>query len=403
MPGTRLGDERRAVNAPHVGGDWLQNPHTQAVLAMLTDSGFHALCVGGCVRNALLGVPVSDVDIATDALPEAVSALAEAAGLRAVPTGIEHGTITVVAGGAGHEVTTFRHDIETFGRHARVAFSADLSADAARRDFTMNALYAQADGRVLDPLGSGLADLHARRVRFVGNAGHRISEDYLRILRFFRFCAQYGDPKKGFDAQALDACAAQAVRLEGLSRERVGAEIRKLLDAPDPAPAVTAMEETQVLAHVLPGAEAAPLARLVALERGQPGSWLRRLAALGGDAAFERLRLSRVAARDLRRLEQAIAGQDTPAALGYRLGAALARDAALARAARHGVCLTKGWQEEIDKGSAAVFPLRPADLIPALQGPVLGAALKQAEAYWIAQDFQPDRATLRQLALHGTR
>ncbi|MCB1361336.1 MAG: CCA tRNA nucleotidyltransferase, partial [Rhodobacteraceae bacterium] len=147
-----------------ISGAWLENPGTQAVLAMLTGAGHHALVVGGCVRNALLGVPVTDVDIATDALPETVSALAERAGLRAVPTGIAHGTVTIVANGEGFEVTTFRHDDETFGRHARVSFGASLHQDAARRDFTMNALYAQADGTLVDPLG-GLDDLRARRLR----------------------------------------------------------------------------------------------------------------------------------------------------------------------------------------------------------------------------------------------
>lgn len=389
------------MTAPRVSGDWLQNPETQGVLGMLTGAGFHALCVGGCVRNALLDVPVSDVDIATNALPETVAALAKAAGFRAVPTGIEHGTVTVVSGGVGHEVTTFRQDVETFGRHARVAFSADLRADAARRDFTMNALYAQADGQVLDPLGGGLADLRARRVRFVGTAAHRITEDYLRILRFFRFCAQYGDPAQGFDAQALAACAAHAGQMEMLSRERVGAEMRKLLDAPDPAPAVAAMAETGVLGHVLPGARAEVLARLIALERqaSEAGGWLRRLAALGGEAAAERLRLSRSAARDLLRLNAVLAGADGAAVLGYRLGAGLACDAVLVRAALTDVDLPHEWQHQIAHGAGAVFPLRPADLMPTLNGPALGAALKQAEAYWIDQGFRPGHAALKQRAL----
>ncbi|MCC6000998.1 MAG: CCA tRNA nucleotidyltransferase [Pararhodobacter sp.] len=389
------------MTAPRVSGDWLQNPDTQAVLGMLSAAGFHALCVGGCVRNALLGVPVSDVDIATNALPETVAALAQAAGLRAVPTGIEHGTVTVVSGGVGHEVTTFRHDVETFGRHARVAFSADLRADAARRDFTMNALYAQADGQVLDPLGGGLADLCARRVRFVGTAEHRIAEDYLRILRFFRFCAQHGDPAQGFDSQALAACTAHAGQLERLSRERVGAEMRKLLDAADPAPAVLAMAETDVLGHILPDAKATVLARLIALETRacDPGGWLRRLAALGGEAAAERLRLSRAAARDLQRLKSAVAGADGTAALGYRLGAKLACDAVLVRAALADGDLPQEWRRQIACGAGAVFPLRPADLMPALKGPALGAALKQAEEYWIDQGFRPDGAALKQRVL----
>jgi poly(A) polymerase len=183
-----------------ITGDWLAQPGTQALCGALEAAGYRALFVGGCVRNALLGVSVADVDIATDARPETVTRLAEAAGLRVVPTGIEHGTVTVIAGGVPHEVTTFRRDVETDGRRAVVAFAQDVAEDAARRDFTMNALYADLRGNVIDPL-SGLPDLVARRLRFVGDAHQRIREDYLRILRFFRFHAHYGDPDQGMDAE----------------------------------------------------------------------------------------------------------------------------------------------------------------------------------------------------------
>ncbi|MBL9056165.1 MAG: CCA tRNA nucleotidyltransferase, partial [Rhodobacteraceae bacterium] len=165
-----------------VSGDWLQAEPTQALCAALEAAGFQALFVGGCVRNTLLGVEVGDIDIASDATPETVSDIAVRAGFRVVPTGIEHGTVTVIAGGIAHEVTTFRRDVETDGRRATVAFSSDVAEDAARRDFTMNALYARADGSVIDPLG-GLPDLLARHVRFVGEPEARIREDYLRILR----------------------------------------------------------------------------------------------------------------------------------------------------------------------------------------------------------------------------
>ena len=190
-----------------LGDPWLVAPRTQAVCALLTEAGHAAYLVGGCVRNALLGAPVADIDLATDALPQAVLALAEAAGVKAVPTGIEHGTVTLVLEGQPFEVTTFRRDVETFGRHAVVAFSRDIAEDAARRDFTMNALYAKPDGALVDPLG-GLPDLRAGRVRFVGAAEARIAEDYLRILRFFRFHAWYGHPEDGLDPEGLAACAA---------------------------------------------------------------------------------------------------------------------------------------------------------------------------------------------------
>ncbi len=381
-----------------VSGDWLTRPGTQAVLGMINRAGYRALCVGGCVRNALLGVPVTDVDIATNALPATITHIAEAAGLKAVPTGYAHGTVTVVVDGIGYEVTSFRHDVETFGRHARVAFATDLAQDAARRDFTMNALYARADGTVEDPLG-GLADLEARRVRFVGNPHARIAEDYLRILRFFRFHAQYGDAAGGLDPTALDACASHADMLATLSRERIGAEMRKLLAAADPVPAITAMAQIGVLQTILPGTATEGLARLVAFEGRAHGGWLRRLATLGGPDPSEGLRLSRSEARDLARLRGAIEGNEPPTALGYRLGRKLGTDALFARAACRDLDLPARWYADLARGAAAVFPLRPADLKPPLSGPALGAALKRAEAYWIAQDFTPDRDALRALAL----
>ncbi|MCA0205848.1 MAG: CCA tRNA nucleotidyltransferase [Proteobacteria bacterium] len=374
-----------------VSGAWLDNPGTQAVMGMLTGAGHHALAVGGCVRNALLGVPVADVDIATDALPETVSALAEKAGLKAVPTGIAHGTVTVVSGGEGYEVTTFRHDEESFGRHARVSFGASLQQDAARRDFTMNALYAQADGTLIDPLG-GLPDLQARRLRFVGDPQARITEDYLRILRFFRFHAQYGDPAQGLDPEALAACAEHSAMLETLSRERVTAELKKLLDATDPAPAVAAMAQAGVLAAVLPGAQPQALPVLVHLEAGKPGGWLRRLAVLTGEV--ETLRLSKAEARDFGKVRDAFSGIDTPAALGWRLGCRLGCDALLGRAALLETPPAPGWQAEVMRGAQADFPLKPKDLMPSLMGPALGHALAQAQEHWLAQDLKPGRAQL---------
>jgi len=381
-----------------VSGDWLSDPAAQSVLGLLSDAGYQALCVGGCVRNALMGVAVTDVDIATDARPEIVTELAEKAGLRAVPTGIAHGTVTVVAGGTGFEVTTFRHDIETDGRHARVAFSADLEQDAQRRDFTMNALYARADGQVIDPIG-GLADIKARRVRFVGVPEDRIIEDYLRILRFFRFHAQYGDPEQSLDADALAACASHSPMLETLSRERIGAEMRKLLTAPDPAPSVAAMQASGVLGHLLPGADARALPVLVHLEGGMPGGWLRRLAVLGGENMAEALRLSRAETRDFGHIRDGLSSLAAPAELAYRLNATLATDITLARAALFETPPPAGWKHDITTGANARFPLRPADLMPDLQGPALGAALKRAEADWIASGFQADRQTLKARAL----
>ena len=369
-----------------VTGDWLTRPQTQAVCAALTDAGFQALLVGGCVRNALLGEPVADVDIATDAEPATVMRLAERAGLKPVPTGIVHGTITVVADGIPHEVTTFRLDVETFGRNATVAFSTRIEDDASRRDFTMNALYATPDGKLIDPLNA-LPDLLARRLRFVGDATARITEDYLRILRFFRFHAWYGDPDRGLDAEALAACAAHSAGIDTLSRERVGAETRKLLSASDPAPAVAAMAQAGVLRHVLPGADARALPVLVHLEAGRPPDWLRRLAVLGGEDLADRLRLGRAEAKALDRLRSGLSSLDAPAALGYKYGPDTAASIVLARAALLETPPAAGWTDDIAQGAAARFPVTAADLMPRLSGPALGEKLATLEARWIASGF----------------
>jgi poly(A) polymerase len=376
-----------------IAEDWLTRPETQAVCRMLTAAGHRALFVGGCVRNALLGMAVADIDIATDARPETVSILAENAGLKPVPTGIDHGTVTVVSGHIAYEVTTFRRDVETFGRHATVAFSDDVAEDAARRDFTMNALYATPEGEIVDPLG-GLPDLLARQLRFVGAPKARIEEDYLRILRFFRFHAWYADDANGFDAEGLAACAALSPGIETLSRERIGAEMRKLLSAPDPAPAVAAMAQTGVLAHVLPGADPAPLGPLVHLEAGRPPHWLRRLALLAGPEIAGTLRLSRAEAKGLAVLHEEIGSARGAAELGYRHGADRATDILLCRAALAGQPLAARWQEAVAQGAAAEFPLKAADLMPGLSGPALGRRLAELEARWIASGFRLGRDDL---------
>ena len=372
---------------------WVTHHGTQALCAALGLSGHSAYFVGGCVRNALLGVPVSDIDIATDAAPQIVSDIAASAGFKVIPTGFDHGTVTVIAGGRHHEVTTFRRDVETDGRRAVVAFTSDITEDAARRDFTMNALYALPSGEVVDPLG-GIIDLRARRVRFVGDPHQRIREDYLRILRFFRFHAQHGDPAQGIDPDGLAACAELADGIAGLSRERIGAEMRKLLAAPNPAPALAAMAQSGVLPHVLPGADPRALAPLVHLEDDLPPRWQRRLAALGG--SVEALRLSRVEESDLGKIRDEIGSARSPAALGWSLGEALAQDVILCRAALLESPLPSNWHGEVTRGTQTQFPVVAADLMPALQGLALGQRLKSLQAAWLASDLRLDRTALLQ-------
>jgi poly(A) polymerase len=377
--------------------DWLHHPGTQALCAALEAEGFHALFVGGCVRNGLLGLPSDDIDISTDARPERVMQIAEAAGFKAVPTGIDHGTVTIIADDLPHEVTTFRRDVETDGRRAVIAFADRVEEDAMRRDFTMNALYADAGGGVIDPLGTGVADLQARRLRFIGDPHDRIREDYLRILRFFRFHAHYGDQDAGFDADGLAACAEMADGLDRLSRERIGHEMRKLLRADDPAPAVAAMAQAGILRHALPGADAKALPILIHAEADHDiaPDHCRRLAAMGGDSPGDALRLSKADARRVQLLRDAVGSMMGAGELAYREGVDIARDVLLLRVALLDMPLA---QSELDAAQAAdglQLPVKPADLMAiGLQGPALGDRLREIETRWIASGFALSRADL---------
>lgn len=379
-----------------ITGEWLTRAPTRAVIEMLEGAGKRALFVGGSVRDALLDRAVSDIDIATDALPDETLMLANKAGIKVVPTGLDHGTVTVVAEGIPHEVTTFRRDVSTDGRRAVVAFSSCLDDDAARRDFTINALYAMPNGMVLDPSGKGVADLKAGRVRFVGDAPSRIKEDYLRILRFFRFHAVFGDQETGFDGDDLAAISASIDGLDTLSRERVGDELRKLLGARNPAQAVATMAMIGVLARLLPGAMSECVAILVALEEeaNEAPRWIRRLAALGGTQPEHALRLSKAEARDLHTLGLLVESQIPIVEVGYRHGAQAAIDTGLLRAAVTGTSLPVTARSDALRGAEAKFPVAAADLMPDLTGPALGRHLEALEARWVASGFTLSRAAL---------
>lgn len=374
---------------------WLHDAATRRVVEALTENGQGPYFVGGCVRDVVLGVAGGDVDITTASHPEDVIRLAQSAGLKAIPTGLAHGTITVVSNGLPYEVTTFRRDVTTDGRRAVVAYTDSLEEDAKRRDFTMNALYATPDGDVIDPLG-GLGDTKARRVRFIGEPEDRIREDYLRILRFFRFHAHYGDPGQGIDAASLAGCAALHDGLSRVSVERIGVEIRKLLMAVDPAPAVAAMATSGVLSHVLPGADASMLPPLIDAEQSEniAPRWQRRLAAITRDDVADRLRLSRQERRELDTLSQSLSDTLPLASLAAEYGADAARDVALARKAG-GLSLPASWKGAITLGEHAEFPVSAADLTDNIPpGPELGHTLKSLRRTWLEAELNMDREAL---------
>jgi poly(A) polymerase len=384
-------------------------PETRAVIAALGPD--RARFVGGSVRNALMGLPVIDIDIATPLVPAEVTRRLEAAGINAIPTGIDHGTITAVVGRKPFEVTTLRRDVETDGRHAVVAFSEDWAEDAKRRDFTMNALYASAEGEVFDFAG-GLGDLKAGRVRFVGDATKRIREDYLRILRLFRFHAWYG--KGDIDAEALRAAAAQKEGLASLSGERIQKEVLRLLEADNPLPSLRAMAAAGIVGEILPGAQRLPrLERLVAIDAENffsPDPVL-RLAALVPDGetaagVSQRFRLSN--AHSARLLDLAGAQEKIVSYLSirevrkmlYRLGVARFRDRAFLRWAedpkesnavqwRALLAMADAWQRP-------KFPLTGQNVKAAgvPEGPLVGRILAEVEEWWIESDFTDDEFSL---------
>ena len=372
---------------------WKDNPAASLVHDRLSKRGYRFLLVGGAVRNALLGLPSGDLDVATDARPEVVESIFRQTRAKVVTHGIEHGMLMVVVEGLPLEITTFRMDVETDGRHARVAHSTDIVADAKRRDFTMNAIYAEFDGTVVDPL-DGMEDLRARRVRFVGNARDRIIEDHLRTLRYFRFHAHYGDQARGMDAEALAAISDHAGGIGIISKERITDELAKLLLAPSPTQALSGMSETKLLDRVLPGARIDLFPKLEQLEmefRVSPDP-LRRLAALGGDAG--RLRLDRRSAIGLRKLSAASNSDRSAEELGYRVGAETGLSAALLRAARSGLMPSDDLVSQVKHGASRTFPVKAGHLPAGIEGQRIGQTLRQLERTWIDTGF---KATTREL------
>lgn len=400
------------MSEPALG--FLAEPRLARLLILLDGDGEETRVVGGAVRNALLGLPVSDIDIATTALPEETSRRAQTAGFKTVPTGLAHGTVTVVVEGVPFEVTTLREDVETDGRHAQVRFGRDWARDAARRDFTMNALYATRAGAVIDLVG-GRSDLDARKVRFIGDPEQRIREDYLRILRLFRFHAAYG--RGAVDRDALAAAIRCRAGLAGLSRERVGVELLKLLVAERAAPVLRDMTDAGFLSTLLGGVPAlGVLERLISLERDlarAPDAVL-RLGALAvrvredADRLRDRLRLSNDAQRRLS--NAALPSLDLPLAapalraLLYSDGIADGVDRILLTAARvaEGRLFTAAGAA-IAAAECFIPPVCPIrarhfqdlGLVP---GPQLGAALEAAKRAWIAADFPEGEKIAEQFA-----
>ena len=405
-----MSDARVLGDAP-----WLQSGPTARVLELLNGDGEEARVVGGAVRNALLKIPIGDVDIATTALPAEVIRRAKAAGIKSVPTGIEHGTVTLVVDSQPFEVTTLREDTETFGRKAKVAFGRDWSRDAERRDFTINGLSVDAEGVVHDYVG-GLDDIAAKRVRFIGDPERRIAEDYLRILRFFRIHAAFGAGEP--DRAGYLACIRARAGLASLSAERVRMEMLKLMVADGAAVAVTAMADGGLLLPIFGGvAYTGPLRAMVSAEGalGWKPDAIRRLGALAVAVTEDarrvatRLRLTNAETRALDSMGHRwwrLAGMDQATARRrlYRLGAERYRDRLMMAWARAGEEADSAHWRELallpERWSAPKFPLKAADFIARgiAEGPALGQVLALAEDAWLAADFPLDQRALKTIA-----
>ena len=400
---------------------WFKDPALGRIFTLLNEDGEEVRVVGGAVRNALMGLPVSDTDLATTWAPEQVVVRAETAGIRAVPTGIDHGTVTLVIDGHGYEVTTLRHDAETDGRRAKVVFGNDWQMDAERRDFTINALYADQTGAIIDLVG-GLDDIASRTVRFIGNPDDRITEDHLRILRYFRFFAHYGEGRP--DAAALKACARARDSLAKLSSERVWKELKTLLKARDPGRALLWMRQAGVLTAVLPESEKwgiDSIGGLVATETAldwEPDPMLRLMAIVPPDTErmrelSSRLKMSRAEADRLARWTEAPVVAPTLAItaldrLLYRHGATSLSDrirlslvSARARTETDAAALTDaaGHSRHLARATSwerPVFPVAGADLIAkGIQpGPDMGKQLAALKERWIDSNFTLDKQAL---------
>jgi poly(A) polymerase len=386
---------------------WMTAPETLQVMAALGEARF----VGGAVRDALLGASVVDIDIAVPMPPAEALARLTGKGIKVVETGLDHGTVTAIAGQHAFEITSLRRDVETDGRHARVAFTDDWAEDAARRDFTINALYASASGEIFD-YATGVEDLIAGKVRFVGDARRRIAEDYLRVLRLFRFHAWYG--KGEIDAEGLRAAAEAKDKLKTLSAERIARELLRLLEAGNPAPVLRVMAATGVLSELLPGALQLPrLERLAELDADNffPRDAVLRLAALlpdGGEAAHAAADVLKLSNADRVRLEQVQSGETVAAHLSaqdarrllYRIGVARFRDKVLLQWASAHRGRSGAWRmllQMTDDWQRPRFPLTGRDVMQAgvPEGPDVGRLLAQVEDWWAGGDFAADEGACR--------
>ena len=367
---------------------WLRNPSAQKLSKLYKSFGYQVLFVGGCVRNTILKMPVTDIDLATDAQPEEIIKIAKENNIRFVPTGLAHGTITLIIDNKNYQITTFRTDFDHDGRYAKVEFTESLLLDASRRDLTINALYCNHVGEVIDPL-NGLDDIKKQKIKFIGNPNERIKEDNLRILRFFRFQAIYGNKNLEIDSIALEACHNHKSKLAALSKERITSELRKILSAPNPLEVIIKMNETGVLNELFQKVSIDSLeAYLKTEEKFKINiNWLGRLLSLQVTQKEESLKLTRCEFKFLKQTKSAIDNQIHVLEFSYYNGVENGKIYSILQNFRHNIILSKNLLNQINSLATKKFPITAKDLMPEISGKKLGEALRSLEDRWIKSNF----------------
>lgn len=367
---------------------WLRNPSAQKLSKLYKNFGYQVLFVGGCVRNTILKKPVTDIDLATDAQPEEIIKIAKENNIRFVPTGLVHGTITLIIDNTHYQITTFRTDFDHDGRYAKVEFTESLLLDASRRDLTINALYCNHVGEVIDPL-NGLDDIKKQKIKFIGNPNERIKEDNLRILRFFRFQAIYGNKNLEIDSIALEACHNHKSKLAALSKERITSELRKILSAPNPLEVIIKMNETGVLNELFQKVSIDSLGAYLKTEEKFKINinWLGRLLSLQVTQEEERLKLTRCEFKFLKQTKSAIENQIHVLEFSYYNGVENGKIYAILQNFRHNIILSKNLLNQINSLATKKFPITAKDLMPEINGKKLGEALRSLEDRWIKSNF----------------
>ena len=367
---------------------WLRNPSAQKLSKLYKNFGYQVLFVGGCVRNTILKMPVTDIDLATDAQPEEIIKIAKENNIRFVPTGLAHGTITLIIDNTNYQITTFRTDFDHDGRYAKVEFTESLLLDASRRDLTINALYCNHVGEVIDPL-NGLDDIKKQKIKFIGNPNERIKEDNLRILRFFRFQAIYGNKNLEIDSIALEACHNHKSKLAALSKERITSELRKILSAPNPLEVIIKMNETGVLNELFQNVSIDSLeAYLKTEEKFKINiNWLGRLLSLQVTQEEESLKLTRCEFKFLKQTKSAIENQIHVLEFSYYNGVENGKIYSILQNFRHNIILSKNLLNQINSLATKKFPITAKDLMPEISGKKLGEALRSLEDRWIKSNF----------------